>query len=166
MSVWAIHGRAAAHDWIVGVEGDHATTAAALHAATDAREVTTLVTRANFRELTDLAAWLGAHGVRRWTLTIATASGRFEDDPRPWIARLGMAVPHALAAIDRARRSGIEARIEGAPTCLLAPHADWAAPCTPRRYAPRCEGCKLRASCPGVDAWYLDRFGGSELRPA
>ena len=168
MTTWAIHGRAPAHDWIVGAPGDHASTVAALRdAPADApKAVTTLVTRANFRELTELASWLGAHGVERWTLTIATATGRFAEDPRPWIARLGMAVPHALAAVDRARRLGIEAVIEGAPTCLLGPHAAWASPCTPRRFAPRCDGCALRSSCPGVGAWYLERFGGGELRPS
>ncbi len=164
---WAIHGRAATHDWIVGVVGDHAATVRALEEAAgrQPREVATLVTRANFRELTELASWLAVHDVRRWIVTIAGATGRFADDPRPWIPRLGMAVPHALAAVDRARRLGIEAHLRGAPTCLLGPHADWASPCAPRRYAPRCEGCRLRSSCPGVDAWYLDRFGGGELRP-
>ena len=167
MSAFAIHGRAAAHDWIVGVEGSHAETVAALSSATDpSRVVTTLVTRANFRELTELASWLAAHRVRRWTLCMASATGRLADDPRPWIARLGMAVPHALAAVDRARRVGIEATLEGAPTCLLGPHRAWASPCTPRRFAPRCGDCSLRDACPGVDDWYLHRFGGGELRPS
>jgi len=160
----AIHGRAAAHDHVTGQAGSHAAAVARLLAAGAPREVATLVVRSNFRELTALPPWLRAHEVTSWSLTFPGAGGRFAADPRPWIPRYGMALPHALMAIDQARRLGIEATIAGVPACLLGPHADWRRDEPPRAFAPRCDGCARRSDCAGVDAWYLERFGAGELR--
>jgi hypothetical protein len=157
-----IHGAAAVHEHITGVAGSHARAVATL---TPATFVHTTITRSNFRELSALAGWLHAQGIRRWRLHMAQATGRFAADPRPWLPRLGMAVPHALAAIDRARRLGMVAELAAVPRCLVGPHDAWLDRGPARAFGERCEQCAVRSTCDGVDAWYLARFGERELRP-
>jgi hypothetical protein len=164
----AIHGSAPAHDHVVGRGGAHAEVARRLREAVAAGEdvlVTTWLTRSTFRELPTLLGWLQAGSVKRWRIEMLRAHGRFAADPRPWIPRLGMAVPHALAAIAKARKLGIAATIRGVPRCLLGPHGGWADPGEVGGFGPRCEGCGVRGQCEGVGAWYLERFGADELRP-
>jgi hypothetical protein len=164
-----VHGSARAHEFVTGQVGSFADAVARLRSSIAAGAdvvVTTLVTRSTFRELAAMPAWLRAESVTRWRLTMARAEGRFAADPRPWIPRLGMAVPHALAAIDQARRVGIAATIRGVPRCLLGPYAGWReAAVSPGVFAAACRGCGVRDDCDGVGEWYLQTFGAKELRP-
>lgn len=156
------------HDWVAGREGDHREALDALHAARAlGLEVTvwTRLTRSNARALAELPSLIKARGARAWLVVLPVAA----EVPEPFTAvvpRLGLSLPAALAAIEAARRRGLDARIRGAPRCVLGRFADRAAPSPARAYAVICEGCPSRASCPGVDPEYLALFGEGELRPA
>ena len=163
----ALHGpTATAHDYHTGEPGSFDRARRSLADARRAGElaiVTTWLTRSSFRVLADMPADLAAQGVRAWCIeVIATGEGGpFER----FVPRLALALPRALHAADRARRLGLAAFVRGAPLCLLGPHVTYALPWAPRAYGDACERCAARPACPGVDALYLERFGGGELRP-
>jgi len=162
-----LHGaRPEVHEWVAGAPGSFADTLAAWTAARGlglGRVAWTRLTRSNARVLDELPSLLKARGVARWAIRVPRCDG---DGWTATVPRFGMAIPSALAAMERARRMGIEARIEGAPRCVLGRFADRALPSPPRGYAPVCDGCPSRSVCPGVDPRYLERFGARELRPA
>lgn len=162
-----LHGaRPEVHEWVAGAPGSFAQTLAAWTAARGVGVESiawTRLTRSNARVLGELPSLLKARGVTRWAIRVPRCEG---DDWTATVPRFGLAIPSALAAAERARRLGIDARIEGAPRCVLGRFADRALPSAPRAYAPVCDGCPSRARCPGVDPRYLERFGARELRPA
>ena len=125
--------------------------------------VETAVTRSNARNLAALAQWLVERRthVERWTL--------YWPGPAPTgqsLPRLALVVPRVLHAAEFARRGGITVTTRGIPPCVLGPHAAHHEPSPERAFAPRCEACRSRASCPGVPAAYLDAFARDlELRP-
>jgi hypothetical protein len=140
------------HDWHAGAGSFDA----ALRALAGA-EVCTPITRSNARVLSELPSLLQARGATSWVLLLPT-----HEEAK---VRLGMAIPSALAALDRAQRLGLDARIAGVPLCVLGPYAASALPTPPRAYGQRCAACAARSRCPGVDAAYLELFGESELHP-
>src|SRR5262249_28375436 len=80
--------------------------------------------------------------------------------------RLGLALPFALHALDRAGSLGLPAWIAGAPTCALGPYAARRLPDAPRAFAESCASCQAREDCAGVDPAYLARLGGAECPAA
>ena len=167
----SIHGDGAAvHEHHVGVVGAWDEVTRVLTALRGHRvqvAVVTVLTRSNFRNLQRLPEWLRTRGVDAWGIVVPRAAGgarwRFEQV----IPRLGMAMPHALRALDAGRRRRLPTWIIGAPECLLGPYRRWSlAEAEPRSYAPACAGCPARTSCPGIDPVYLARFGGAELSSA
>jgi molybdenum cofactor biosynthesis enzyme MoaA len=171
----SIHGAdAAVHDYHTGIEGSlqaALAAAAALRANGVTVVVATVVTRSNFRNLTPLARLLGARGVAAWLLEFPRVAGRAASAFDRVVPRLGLAVPFALHAMEAARAAGVDAWIRGVPLCLLGPFASRAlrAPTEEevdiegRAFAATCERCDARASCEGVEADYLERFGDGEL---
>ncbi len=165
----SVHGDSAAvHDYHVGHKGAWHAAGATLEAARERGlrvAVTTVLTRSNFRNLGGLPGWLTSRAVSAWALVVprvvGTARLRFESI----VPRLGMALPHALRALDRARRRRLPTWIIGAPHCLLGPYRRFAlAEQEPRVYAPACDGCRAKGSCAGLDPLYLARFADAELR--
>lgn len=170
----SVHGpSAAAHDYHTGREGSFETLWLAAGAARRAGLTviaTTVLTRSNYRVLSEMATLLRARDVAAWQLSVPHARGRAQRDFDRVYPRLGMAIPFALHALEHARRVQLPAYLEGAPLCLLGPLAARAistsrALSSPRAFHVRCDGCAARAKCPGVDALYLARFDGDELRP-
>lgn len=158
----ALHGaRREVHDWHSHPgafdEVLAALTAARAHGI--APVVASAVTRSNARVLVELPSLLKSAGVALWALSWPRTSAANK------AARLGLAVPAALAAMERARRLGLPAWVLGAPVCVLGPFAARALPSPPRAYPAHCAGCPMRDACPGTDADYLTRFGGAELKP-
>lgn len=160
----ALHGaRSEVHDWHAG-EGAFdaafgALTVARAHGIAVA--VASAVTRSNARVLIELPSLLKASGVALWALAWPRAEGEAFTAKVP---RLGLGVPAALSALERARRIGLDARLVGVPSCVLGPFAPLSLASPARSFGARCEGCAARASCAGVDAAYLTRFGEGELR--
>lgn len=155
----------AAHAYHAGA-GDLAAARAALAAARGGPVVVeTPLTRSNYRALAAMPATLRAWGATGWRLRVLDASDPPPDGGPRWIPRLALALPHALHAADRAGRLGLPTRLVGAPRCLLGPLAHLDEPAAPRAFAPSCATCLARATCAGVDAAYLERFGPGELTP-
>lgn len=129
----------------------------------------TILTRSNQAVIGEVPAFLTARGIRAWRVAVPRVAGASPTDDAPEFtgapARLALALPYALHALSRAERSGIEVYVSGAPLCLLGPFASRALPSDDRAYAPPCEPCLARDECPGVEASYLERFAGDELRP-
>jgi|SRR5580692_5507958 hypothetical protein len=165
----SIHGaEARIHDYHTGNPGSFDRAAAALGAARAAGlrvAVTTVVTRSGFRSLSALPSWLAARGVSAWMLAFARHAGRAASAADRVVPRLGLAVPHALHALEAATAAGLPALVSGVPSCLLGPFASRAMPEAPRAFGDACAGCDARPGCAGVDAEYLARFDGDELGP-
>jgi hypothetical protein len=109
---------------------------------------------------------LAGHGVAGWVI----AWPRVHDAAGPaalrTVPRLGIAVPHALRAVERAARRGLPVAVAGVPSCVLGPFAARGLGVGGAGAHPApCEGCPSRAGCPGLDPWYLARFGSQELHP-
>jgi hypothetical protein len=155
--------RSAAHDFLEG-EGAHAAVRERLAGAPHPIDVLTPLLRPTYHGLSELPAWLRAHRVDTWVIELPEAEGRLAENFDCLYPRLGMAVPHALVALRRAEQVGLDVKLRGIPLCALGPLATHALDSPPRAYGDACAGCALRARCPGVDARYLARFGGDELR--
>ena len=165
----SVHGpNATAHDYHTGKEGSFEAlwnAAGAAHRAGLKVVATTVLTRSDYRVLSEMATLLRARGVSAWQLSVPHARGRAQAHFDRVYPRLGMAIPFALHALETARRVQLPAFVSGAPLCLLGPLATRSIASTPRSFHTRCDGCAARAACPGVDALYLARFDGDELRP-
>lgn len=164
-----LHGpTAAAHELHTGRPGSHATAQEALRAARGRGQrvlVTTALTRSSCRSLVELGEQLVTAGVAGWAVAWPRVEAVPPAEVPRTVARLGIAVPHALRAVERVRRR-MAVVLVGVPLCTLGPYAAHRL-ATPRGggvYPAICEGCPARAGCPGVDGGYLDRFGAEELR--
>lgn len=164
----SVHGaRANVHDHHTGRAGSFDAIVRALEGLGRRRVpvvVATVVTRSNARVLGELPSWLAGHAVAAWCVEVPRAAGAAAQAFDRVMPRLALAMPFALHAIDRARKLGIAAGIRGAPSCLLGPWARARMVEVPRVFAGVCESCAARDGCSGVDAVYLARFGGDELR--
>ena len=164
----SLHGaEASVHDYHTGVPGSFAQLLAGVGASRAAGltvVATTVLTRSNFRVLNGIPWLLHGRNVGAWCISVPHAAGRAEAGFDRVYPRLGLALPYALHALEAARRVGLAAWISGAPLCALGPYGDRALPSLARSYAPVCEACPARVDCPGLDARYLARFGGDELR--
>ncbi len=164
----SVHGLGPVHDYHTGVPGSFGETAAGLAMASSiglTTVVTTVLTRSNCRALAGLPGALSARGTSAWRIAVPHAAGRARRDFDRVIPRLAMALPFALHALRVAQSVRLVAWITGAPWCLLGPYAGHAMDPGdfPRAYGTVCEGCTVRAVCPGVDPAYLARFAGDEL---
>jgi hypothetical protein len=164
----SIHGaRADVHDFHTGREGSFARardgTAAARRAGLDV-VVTTVLTRSSYRVLAELDVLLSSAGAAAFAIELPVARGRAEESFDRVMPRLALALPFALHALARIEKRGIAAFIRGAPICLLGPFAARALPSEARAFGAACASCPARDACPGVDAEYLARFEGDELR--
>jgi len=128
--------------------------------------VATRLTRSSCRSLVSLVDRLVAHGVAGWAVVWPRVTVVDEAVSRT-VPRLGIAVPHALRAVQRAVRRGLPTVLVGVPQCTLGPFGvrRLAQPRGGGAFARVCDGCAARPECPGVEPWYLDRFGDEELRP-
>lgn len=157
----------AVHDYHGGA-GSFDALSAALPLARAARVtvvVTSPLTRSNARALGELPTWLVARAVSAWAVSIPRTGGARTPAFDRVFPRLALSLPYALHAVEQAMRIALPAWIRGAPWCLLGPYSARSLPDEPRAYGPMCEGCAVRARCPGVDPAYLARFGGDELSP-
>lgn len=166
----SLHGPGSViHDHHTGVDGSFAEAVdglAAAHHAGLTTVVTTVLTRSNARSLAPLASWLAGQSVAAWTIAVPRTTGRLAAAFDRVFPRLAMALPHALHALSAAQRKRVTVFLRGAPLCVLGPFAARSLPDTPRAYDPHhCGRCPARSRCPGVDARYLQRFGGDELSP-
>lgn len=163
----SIHGaEAAVHDYHTGVDGSFERLlqgVAAARAEGFLVVATTVLTQSNFRGLDVLARLLHQRGIQAWNIAVPEVAGRALTSFDRVIPRLGMALPFALHAAALARALGLHVYFSGAPLCLIHPNPYLPSP--PRAYAAVCESCEARPHCPGVDARYLARFDGDELRP-
>jgi MoaA/NifB/PqqE/SkfB family radical SAM enzyme len=167
----SLHGLGSAiHDHHTGVEGSFLESSAGLHAARRAgitTVVTTVLTRSNARSLPALAPWIAAQNIAAWTVAVPRTAGRLTASFDRVSPRLGMAMPYALHALATAQRKGVAVFLRGAPLCVLGPFAGRSLPDEVQAFDPRaCNGCPARPRCPGVDARYLERFGGDEISPS
>lgn len=163
----ALHGpTAACHEQHAG-PGRFAAAVGALAGARERGQrviVATWITRSSCRSLVGLVDLLAGHGAAGWVI----AWPRVHDPAGAAVARtvprLGIAVPHALRAVERATARGLAVAVVGVPSCALGPFAAQGLSVGEAgAYPGPCEGCPSRAGCPGVDPWYLDRFGAREL---
>jgi hypothetical protein len=166
----SIHGaESAVHDYHTGIPGSFTEALSGLAAARASGltvVVVTVLTRSSFRSLAGLPKLLSQRGAAAWLVSIPVSAGRLSAEFDRLMPRLGLAVPFALSALAAGEALGLDVWISGAPRCLLGAYARWALDAPQRAFAEVCAGCPARASCPGLDPAYLERFGGDELGPA
>lgn len=125
---------------------------------------TTVLTRSNYRVLDDLPRLLASRGVAAWLVAVPRVAGRAAAAFDRVVPRLGLAAPFALRALEAARKHGLVVLAQGIPACLMGPMASLALPEPPRAHGEACAACEARPGCSGLDAVYLERFAGDELR--
>lgn len=180
------------HDSLTGAPGSFAAVWAGLaNLLGQGRRVltNTVVTRANAADLPILAARLGAMGVRHIQLAWVHIVGKAAENAAALVPRRGEAMPHVLAAIDRARAGGARCVTEGVPPCWLPGREDCAAePAMPamavyhadgthtpdyarerlevqKQKGPRCRDCRHFEACEGPWKEYPALFGWDEFAP-
>jgi len=157
-----------AHDYHTQSPGSFDRTVGTLRAANGVglrATVETLLTRSNAQVLDEFPTLLAEAGVSGWCIDVLGSHEGTTEHAARFTSRLGMSLPYALRAIERARRARIPAWIRGAPMCLIGPLAARRLESEPRCRPACCDDCPSRPACPGVDRAYLDRFGSAELRP-
>lgn len=128
--------------------------------------VATWITRSTCRSLVGLVDLLVGHGAAGWVVAWPRVHDGAGAAVARTIPRLGIAVPHALRAVERATARGLPVAVAGVPSCALGPFAAQRVGVGEAGvYVAVCEGCPAREGCPGIDPWYLERFGAGELRP-
>lgn len=165
----AVHGpTAACHELHTGIPGSFEAAARALGRARAGGQraiVGTWVTRSSCRSLAPLVDWMLGHRVAGWVLGWPRVTPSRADEAARTVPRLGIAIPHALRAVQRAQTRGMPVVLVGIPSCVLGPFAERCGPAGEGGFAEPCERCAARGGCSGIDPWYLDRFGAEELRP-
>jgi hypothetical protein len=166
----AIHGPTAACHEQHAAPGSFAAAVEALaRARAQGRRatVTSWLTRSTCRSLVELVELLVGHGAAGWAIAWPWVHDPAVAAVARTVPRLGIAVPHALRAVERAARRGLPVVVVGVPSCALGPFAAQTLAMTGEAgaYPAACEGCPSRIECPGVDPWYLERFGARELHP-
>lgn len=165
----ALHGPTAACHEQHAAPGSFATAMGVLVAARGRGErviVATWITRSTCRSLVELADLLVGHGAAGWVVAWPWVRGGAGEAVPRTIPRLGIAVPHALRAVERALARGLPVGVAGVPSCALGPFAAQRVQGSEAgAYPSVCEGCPSREGCPGLDPWYLARFGARELHP-
>jgi hypothetical protein len=165
----SLHGPTAACHEQHAAPGSFAAAVGALGRARAERRrtvVATWITRSTCRQLVALVDLLAGLGVAGWCLSWPRVRMPEGAAVARTVPRLGIAVPHALRAVERAVGRGLSVAVVGVPSCALGPFAALGLAVGPAGVFPRpCEGCAARAGCAGIDAWYLARFGAHELHP-
>lgn len=165
----AIHGPTAACHEQHAAPGSFAAAVEALaRARAEGRRgfVASWITRSSCRSLVELVDLLVGHGAAGWAIAWPWVHDPAGAAVTRTVPRLGIAVPHALRAVERAGRRGLPVAVVGVPSCALGPFAAQAIAVGEAGAQPApCEGCPARGGCPGVDPWYLERFGARELHP-
>ena len=166
--------RAEVHDHHTRVDGSFQQTVAGLSMARAARipvGISAVITRSNFRNLTQLVRRVRGLGAARLRLAPARVLGEAACLLPRVVPRLSLVRSHLRSAAREAAHLGLELEVSGLPPCLLrdrrgpGPAATLAAGDLAGALAPRCQSCDRAARCPGVDPEYLARYGAGELRP-
>lgn len=165
----SIHGPAEVHDFLTQTPGSHERHLAALESSQKLgleAAVTSVISRPSYRSLHTLPSLLKSRGVACWRLQVPQIAGRLRTHFLRIYPRLALAMPHALHALDQAKKRNLPAQIINAPLCLVGPFsADAITTSDAGAFAEACSGCAARPQCAGLDAKYLARFHGDELRP-
>jgi len=188
----SLHGsRAEIHDFLTGAPGSFVQTAAGMRQVkkAGARLITnTVVTKANYRDLPELAALLVALGADQFQFAFMHMTGRAGEN-RSWLtARLAIAEPWIKRALDVGRRAGRRVMTEAVPYCFMSGYEDFVAerviPATKiydaetviddyalarrgegKAKGPRCPECRHHRSCEGPWREYPEMFGWDEFVP-
>lgn len=178
--------RAELHDHHTRVPGSFKQTVAGITSARAAGlevGVSAVITRSNFRHLTQLVRRVAGLGVTRLRLAPARACGEAGRLLPRVVPRLALVRPHLAEAARAAATLGIGLEVAGVPPCVFSPvdlfsdGPSWdgeaadhpgleQAAQEPVGALPMtCQACALAGQCDGVDPGYLVRFGGHELSP-
>ncbi len=173
----SLHGPTAQiHDHHTQTPGSFQQTVAGIGAARAAGlevGISAVITRSNFRHLSQLVRRCVRLGVTRLRLAPARACGEAAALLPRVVPRLALARPHLQAAGEVAASSGARLMVAGVPPCLLRdePRGRLLPGLVVSSGEPRdplpgaCGGCALAQSCAGVDPGYLARYGDHELSP-
>ena len=184
----ALHGHSPElHDMLTRAEGSFEQTHRGIRharAAGGAVVATTVITRSNFRHLSQIVSLALSLGASSWRASFARPVGEARRDLPSIVPRYELVAPELSRALTLLRRARRGAAVKGVPPCVmggdvrsladLAPTAAEAhlasepsgePPAEPRVNGEPCAVCALRDACPGALASYVKRYGWAEHAP-
>lgn len=187
----ALHGHCAElHDFLTTVDGSFDQTVAGIRNLKDLGQfvvTNSVITRSNFRNLTELAELLVGLGVDQYQLAFVHPVGTALANFSSIVPRFEMIEPYVKAALDVGISSGRTVMTEAIPHCFMIGYEEYIGerimPSTRifdaegvideyRKYrlvegkakGPPCKKCKRDSICEGPWREYPDRYGWAEFR--
>jgi MoaA/NifB/PqqE/SkfB family radical SAM enzyme len=188
----SLHGSTAKiHDWLTGAPGAFLQTVAGIRTLKKLgqRVITnSVITKANYRDLPDLARLLVALGVDQFQFAYMHLSGRAGENKEWLAARKTVIEPYVKRALDVGIRAGRPVMTEAIPYCRMSGYERYAAErviprtriydadCVIPDYTktrldegkargPRCAECAWVRECEGPWREYPELFGWDEFEP-
>ncbi len=188
----ALHGsRPELHDFLTGVPGSFLQTVAGMRniRKLGQRLITnTVVTKANYRDLPDLARLLVSLGVDQYQFAFMHITGRAAANKEWLAARKSIIEPWVKKGLDVGMEAGRRVMTEAIPYCFMSGYEDHVAeriiPATKifdaeriiedythlrrtegKAKGPRCQECAYFKSCEGPWREYPEMFGWDEFEP-
>ncbi|MEW5895026.1 MAG: radical SAM protein [Candidatus Omnitrophota bacterium] len=188
----AIHGpNAAIHDFLTQSKGSFYETAKGIKNLKGLGQkvmTNTVITRANYRHLPQIARLLVRLKVDQFQLAFVHAIGSAGDNFDDVVPRKLLVVPHVKQALDAGIKAGINVMTEAIPYCFMTGYEDYVAEeripetkildldsvvenftATRRDECKvkdeKCRGCKYFERCEGPWKEYPEHFGWAEFTP-
>ena len=188
----SLHGPSArVHDWLTGAPGAFLQTVTGIRnlKRMGQRVITnSVITKANYRELPDLARLLVSLGVDQFQFAFMHMAGRAGENKRWLTARKSAVEPYVKAALDIGLAAGRAVMTEAIPYCLMSGYEAYVAEriiprtriydadCVIADYTrsrvdegkargPNCPECDWHDACEGPWREYPELFGWDEFVP-
>ena len=160
------------HDYHTGIVGSHTETIEGIKNSVSEQlpvGITTVVTRSNYRELTQLIDYCASLKVSAVHLSFIQEFGRAHSHFLQLVPRFQMVLPHLASAARHARSHGLPLFLSGAPLCIMGASAPAALEVLhgaqeKGHFVTECDGCTLQSMCPGIGFSYEQRFGCGEFK--
>jgi len=188
----SLHGSSArVHDWLTGASGAFLQTVSGIRniKKLGLRVITnSVITKANYRDLPDLARLLASLGVDQFQFAFMHMTGRAGENKSWLTARLPLVEPWVKKALDVGIAAGRTVMTEAIPYCFMSGYEAYVAeriiPDTRiydadcviadytktrldegKRRGPRCPECSWHKECEGPWREYPELFGWDEFVP-
>lgn len=129
--------------------------------------VTFVITRSNFRHMTEMVDFVTRLGVQAVHFAIVRPRGAALLCFGRIVPRFELLAAHLRDALVLARSRHLPIYVSGLPHCLVdqGPAPEWLRFVTPNAFDARCTHCSCQLACTGVDASYASQYGWHEFQP-
>jgi MoaA/NifB/PqqE/SkfB family radical SAM enzyme len=129
--------------------------------------VTFVITRSNFRHMTEMVDFATRLGIQTVHLSIVRPRGAALRNFGRIVPRFELLSAHLRDALILACSRHVQIHVSGLPHCLVdqGPAPEWLRFVNPNAFDARCTRCSCQLDCTGVDASYASRYGWHEFKP-